>query len=166
MPRHIETALVILDQAMGIEREGQAFYLRAAGIAQDHEGQEMFRTLAGEEQVHYDVLKRAHSSLSSGGGWVAPAVNPAPVNLARQLFPKGAKGLQAAVNPETSERDALIFGLGIESRSFDLYVRSAEATADLLGRQTFESLAGQEQAHFDLLMMRFETLFGSVTWQY
>ncbi len=166
MPRHVETALTILDQAMGIEREGQAFYLKAAGIARDAKGQEMFRSLAGEEQIHYDVLRRAHTSLSSGGGWVPPQVKAAPVNLARQLFPKGAKGLEAAVNPEASERDALIFGLGIESRSFNLYVRSARETADPLGRQTFEQLASQEEAHFDLLMMRFDGLFGPVTWQY
>jgi len=166
MPRHVETALVILDEAMGIEREGQAFYLKAAGVAHDEKGQEMFRSLAAEEQVHYDVLKRAHASLSAGGGWIPPAIKPAPVNLARQLFPKGARGLEAAAHPESSERDALLFGLGIESRSFDLYRRSAEATADALGRQTFESLAAQEQTHFDLLMMRFDSLFGSVTWQY
>jgi rubrerythrin len=166
MPRHADTALVILDEAMGIEREGKAFYLKAAGIARDASGQGMFRTLAGEEQQHYDVLKRAHASLSAGSGWTPPAITPAPVNLARQLFPKGAKGLEAAVDPETSERDVLVFGLGIESKSFDLYRRSAEATADPLGRQMFESLASQEQVHFDMLMMRFESLFGSVTWQY
>ncbi len=170
MPRHVDTALAILDEAMGIEREGNTFYLKAAGTARDAKGQEMFRTLAGEEQQHYDVLMRAHTSLSAGGGWILPAAEPPsdnrPVKLARQLFPKGAKGLEAAVNPETSERDALVFGLGIESRSFDLYRRSAEATADPLGRRMFEYIAGQEQDHFNTLMMRFESLFGSVTWQY
>ncbi len=166
MPRHVETALTILDQAMAIEREGQAFYLKAARIARDQAGQDMFRTLAGEEQVHYDVLRREHAALSSRGSWVPAEVAEAPANLAKQLFPKGVRGLEAAVHPETSERDALLFGLGIESRSFALYRRSGEETDDPIARQTFESLAGQEQNHFDTLMMRFESLFGSVTWQY
>ena len=42
----VQTALAIVERAMGYETEGHEFYLKAAQNTQDENGREMFRTLA------------------------------------------------------------------------------------------------------------------------
>ena len=167
MPDDINAALAILERAMGIEQEGHQFYLKAAQATEDKDGQETFATLADDELKHYDLIKRQHTALTNEGIWVAvPEINPVPVDLDRPLFPEGIRDLQKEVKPRSSNRDALLFGLDIEIKSYDLYRKGASETGDPLGRQMFEFLAGQEQSHFDILMMRFDALFGPISWRY
>ncbi|MBI4186617.1 MAG: hypothetical protein HY530_03810 [Chloroflexi bacterium] len=52
----------------------------------------------------------------------------------------------------------------IETKSYDLYRKAASDTAALLGKQTFEFLAEEERKHFDILMMRYDSLFRPVSW--
>ncbi len=152
---------------MKIEEEGRRFYLKAAQATQDKAGQEMFVTLADDEGKHFDLIKRQHHALTSDGRWIgSPEIKPVSINLDKPLFPRGVKSLEQSVTAKSGERDALLFGLDIEIRSYDLYRRGASGTGDSLGRQMFEFLAGQEMSHFNLLMMRFDALFGPISWQY
>ena len=51
-----------------------------------------------------------------------------------------------------------------ETKGFDMYRRAAIETADTFGKAMFEFLAGEEKSHFDILMMRYEYLFGPTGW--
>jgi rubrerythrin len=162
-----KTALGILEAAMGIEQEGSQFYLRAAQTTRDKKGQEMFATLADDEQKHYDLIKRQHSALTSEGKWIgSPEIRPRDIDLDKPLFPRGIEALEKAVTAGSSDWDALLFGLDIETRSYDLYRKAVSQIEDPLGKQILRFLAGQEQSHFDVLMMRYDSLFGPVSWQY
>ncbi|MBI2836540.1 MAG: ferritin family protein [Chloroflexi bacterium] len=166
MVEDVRAALRLLAQAMAIEREGRKFYLQAAQSARDEKGRETFTALAGDEEKHYELIKRQRDSLSRAGAWVTtPEVAPVHVDLSRPLFSGDKQGTAPMILPGSSEQDALLFGLDIESRSFELYRKGASETADLVAKQMFEFLAGQEQTHFDLLMMRYDVLFGPVAWR-
>ena len=167
MIEDIKAALVILKQAMGIEREGRRFYLKAVQTTQDKKGQEMFSTLADDEQKHYDLIKQQRRALTSEDRWIgSPEIKPVDIDLSKPLFPKGREALEEAVTVKSSEWDALLFGLDIEIKSYDLYRRAASEIEDPLGKQMFKFLAGQEQSHFNVLMMRYDFLFGPVSWRY
>ncbi len=166
MAEDVKVALGILEQAMGIEYEGRQFYLQATQTTQDKKGQEMFGTLADDEQKHYDLIKRQHTALSSQGRWVSsPEVKPVDIDLDKPLFPRGREALEKAAITKSGDWEALLFGLDIETRSYDFYRRAASETGDPLGKQMFEFLAGQEQSHWDILMMRYDGLFGPMSWQ-
>jgi rubrerythrin len=166
MTENAIVALDILQSAMRIEQEGRRFYLKAARSTQDKKGQETFATLADDERKHYDLIRRQRTALTSEGRWVgSPDIKPVDIDLDKPLFPKGMDALKKTVATRSSDWDALLFGLDIEIKSYDLYRKAASQIDDPLGKQIFEFLAGQEQSHFDVLMMRYDGLFGPMAWQ-
>ncbi len=165
MTEDVKVALSTLEQAMEVEQEGRQFYLKAAQTTQDKKGQEMFTTLADDEQKHCDLIKRQHIALAGEGNWASSSeIKPVDIDLDKPLFPKGRGALQKVATTKPNDWDALLFGLDIETKSYDLYRRAASEVADPLGKQMFEFLAGHERGHFDILMMRYDALFGPVAW--
>jgi rubrerythrin len=161
----LKTALAVIQRGMSIEQIGRAFYLRASQTTQDNTGQESFTNLANDEQIHYNLLKRQYESLVRESQWVSqPEIKPVAIDLNQRLFPMGTEEIEKAVNVKSSDWDALLFGMDIEIKSFDLYRKAALATVDIRGRQMFEWLAAQESSHFDTLMMRYDFLYGPVAW--
>lgn len=168
MVEDVRGALKLLGQAMAIEREGREFYLKAAQTTQDERGRETFAALGNDEEKHYALVKKQMDSLNRAGKWVTSSEKPrVGLDLSKPIFPKGKEALEKAVaaSARSSDWDALLFGLDIETRSYELYQKGASETSDPAGRRTFEFLAGQEQTHFELLMMRLDALFGPVSWQ-
>ncbi len=167
MTEDVKAAMSILEQAMELEQEGSQFYLKVAQTTQDKKGQETFTALADDEQKHYNLIKRQHTALTGEGNWVSSSeIKPVDIDLDKPLFPKGREALEKAVTTRSNDWDALLFGLDIEIKSYDLYRRAALEIGEPLGKQMFEFLAGQERGHFDILMMRYDVLFGPVGWRY
>lgn len=165
MAEEIESALGVLKRAMDIEQEGREFYLKASRTTQDDKGRETFSTLAGDEEKHYDLIKRQYDALASDGKWIdSPEIKPTDIDLDKPLFPQGSEVLGKAVTSQSGDREALLFGLDIETRSYDLYRKAASETTSNLGKRMFEFLAGEERGHFNILMMRYEGLFGPTSW--
>lgn len=94
-----------------------------------------------------------------------PEVKKTRIDLDKPLFSKGKEALEKGATAKSSDLDALLFGLDIEDRSYDLYRRAALETVEPLGKAMFEFLAGEERGHFDIIMMRYEYLAGPVAWQ-
>jgi len=139
--------------------------MKAAQTMRDEEGQKTFRALASDEENHLRLIKRQHDALTSESMWVSsPEVKPAQIGLDKPLFPEGKEALDKTATVKSSDSDALFFGLGIETKSFDMYRRAAVETADALDKAMFEFLAGEEKGHFDILMMRYEYLAGLMGW--
>ena len=156
-------ALEILERAVRIEQEERGFYLQAARLAPEETGRRMFDQLAGEEAGHLQVIRRQQASLRRGSQWAAhPPPAPGPVNLDRPLFPRSRAVLEKTIATATRGAGTLLFGLDVESRSYDTYREAAASMVDPRGRSVLESLAGEEWLHFEILMMRYELLYGAV----
>jgi rubrerythrin len=165
MEEKLQIALAVIQRGMSIEQIGRAFYLRASQTTQDKSGRESFLSLADDEQTHYDLLKRQYESLTREDQWTnSPTVKPSAIDLNQKLFPLGKEAIEKAVSVKSNDWDALLFGMDIEIKSFDLYRKAAQETGDARGRQMFEWLAAQESGHFDVLMMRYDFLYGPVAW--
>lgn len=132
----------ILKQALEIEEKGRRFYLEAAQTTQDKRGQEIYATLADDELKHYDLIKRQQTALTDKGMWAKSSeIKPVDIDLSKPLFPEGREALEKKVTAKSNDWDALIFGLDIETQSYDLYRRAASGTTDVSGKQMFEFLA-------------------------
>ncbi len=159
-------ALTVLKQAMALEQEGRGFYLKAIQTTADEKGKETFRQLAEEEQTHYNLIKKQYDALTGDGRWIgSPEIKPVAIDLDKPLFPMTKEAREKAVTTRSSDWDALLFGLDIEIKSYDLYRKAALATGDPLGKEMFAFLASEENRHFDLLMMRYDALFGPIAWR-
>jgi rubrerythrin len=136
-----------------------------AETTQDEKGREIFRSLGNDEQNHLDLIKRQYQSLAQNNEWVSsPVIKLISIDLDKPIFPKGKKALEKAVTVKSSDMDALLIGLDIEIRSYDLYRPAALKTVDTLGKQMLQFLAGEEMRHFNILMMRYDSLFGPISW--
>lgn len=161
----IANAMTILKQAMQLEQEGREFYLKAVQTTKEEKGQEIFRNLASDEQNHFNLLQRQLQALTSQGKWIGyPQIKSIPIDLNKPLFPKSREALEKAVSQKSADMAALLFGLEIEAKSYDLYRKAAVETSNKLGKSMFEFLAGEEKGHLDILMMRYDFLFGPIAW--
>jgi rubrerythrin len=159
-----QAALNALRQAIELESKGRAFYLKAADQVTDPKGVEMFRSLADDEVLHKDILTRQLESLTGGKGWVLPeGVDKVEADLETPLFPEG-KEIVKVVQPDASEINALLFAIGIENDSFNLYLAQAKAAQDPSAKQIYEYLVESERTHFNLLMLNYERLSTTGYW--
>jgi rubrerythrin len=150
----------VLAQALKLELDGEEFYRRMIGRMEDEAGKAMFQQLADDEIDHYNYIKRQYEVLQGGGAWsTIPEMDlVASIDAVSVVFPPAEKVLSdLPENP--SEEDALLFGLNIESKSFQLYYNSAQQAHDPGASKLFMQLAGAEQRHFEVLMQRYESRF-------
>lgn len=155
----IQNAIEILAKAIKTEQDGIEFYLKAAESTEDKNGQDAFRQLAKDERNHLELLQKQYKSLKDEAKWTRfPEIKKIMSDLDSPLFPKGKEAFEKTVTKKSSEIDAVLFGLDIETRSFELYKGSASDTSDTTGKDMFEFLAGEEREHFNLLMMRYQYL--------
>lgn len=150
----------VLAEALKLERDGQEFYTKTAQRVEDQAAQAMFSQLAEDEVDHYNYIKRQYEALQAGEGWSAiPEMELVEsIDAVSVVFPPDEKVIDEL--PENStEEDALLFGLNIEDKSFKLYHNSAERADDPEAKKLFMQLAGAEQRHFEILMQRYESRF-------
>lgn len=150
----------VLAQALKLERDGEAFYNKMASRVEDAEGKEMFQRLASDEVDHYKYIQRQYEALQAGEGWsTIPEMDLVEsIDAVSLVFPPDEK-IPAALSENPDEEEALLFGLGIEDKSFKLYYNSAERADDADAEKLFLQLAAAEQRHFEVLMQRYESRF-------
>ncbi len=154
-------AVKALSQALKFEQEGRAFYLKAAEMATDDRGREMFLSLADDERMHMEMIQRQLHAVEGDGAYVLlPDLNVPDIDLGHKLFPPDQKAIEAKVGVEPSELDALALALENEIKSYDFYVGAAQSETDEAGRQMYTWLANAEMTHFDLLMNNWNALAG------
>lgn len=154
-----------IEMGMQLERDGRAFYLKAAERTTDPKGRAMFLSLADDEAIHLRVLEEQLAAIQQKGYCeVLPEMEEAEAGWDEELFPRDPVLLEKIVHPEASDIDALIFALQAEHKSYELYRRMAKETQDEKARQMFRWLASAERGHFNQLMLNYESLLQSGHW--
>ena len=150
-----------LVQGMKLENDGREFYTKMADLFEDADTQAMFKQLAADEVDHYNFIKRQYDALGEGKGWSSiPEMQLGEaVDAVSVVFPPEKQALtELPSNP--TEEDAILFALAVEDISFKLYYNSAGISKDPEAQKLFMQLAGAEQTHFEVLMQRYDALFG------
>jgi len=157
-------ALHALEKAIGVEKDGRRFYLRAAKRTGDQRGKKIFLSLAQAEEEHLRIVEKQYDSLSKGRGWLALVEATGEVDLERPLFPPGREALAEMVRPDDSDLDALILALAFENESYELYRKGYAETDDPQGKAMYGYLADMEREHFETLMRNYEHLSRTGSW--
>ena len=152
--------LEVLDQALCLEIDGEAFYREAAAATTDAGGRTMFLELAEQEADHQRIIRRQAESLQASGRWAGDARCAGVVcDLSQSLFPQGAARAEA-VGPRANELEALWFALEKESESYELYRQGAVQATDDTAKAIYQYLMAAEREHFDVLMAAYEAIVG------
>ncbi len=159
------SALAALSQALKLEREGRAFYLKAADEALDEKGQAMFLSLADDERLHAEMIERQLHALEGQGEYVLlPDLKTPRIDLNARLFPPERDKIAAKVGADPNELDALHVALENEIKSYDLYRVAANKVEDAAGQEMYAWLAAAELTHYNLLMANYEALVDHGGW--
>jgi Fur family ferric uptake transcriptional regulator len=145
-----------LRMAIATERSGLAFYTRAAKLARDARGREVFLRLAGEEEEHLGKLEARYRELVAADS----ALEAQPTFL---FFKGAANGLFAAGAEELKkkgmdDRQALLIGIRCERGSHQFFKRYGERFEESEGKRIFLEFADEERDHYDLLVREFRSL--------
>lgn len=155
----VKNAMKVLEEAKCLEQQGQTFYRQAAARTKNEKGKELFLSLAQDEVMHENLIQREMLNLIQQGYWVELMETQTPMcDWSQAIFPQGRQGLEKAVRADADDIDALMTALEMETKSYDMYRREADAAQDPHARQLYGYLATQERNHFDLLMANYESM--------
>lgn len=161
MTEGLPGGMEVLVPAIKLEQDGVDFYLKAAETTQDEKGRHAFLQLARDEKNHLELLERQYKSLKDDLKWTRfPEIRKITGEFTSSIFPQDAESFKKVITQQSKELEAVLFGLDIEKKSFELYKQSASRISDTIAKEMFEFLAGEEMEHFNILMMRYEYLTG------
>ncbi len=148
--------LGVLQEALTVEHDGEAFYRRAADTCSNPMARETFLALAEVEKQHASYFQAYYDAMSATKQWPAAS----PVELAPHEVPAMAKAIYDQARCDAQECDVVMCAelhqlyataMDKERQSIALYQTQA-AESDSGDQQTFfQFLVGQEQGHLEIL---------------
>jgi len=141
--------------AVATERSGLEFYSRAASLANDPRGREVFQRLAEDEKHHLGTLEQRYTELIA----TDPTLEARPTFLffkgaAQGIFAEGAEKLRGGVD----DLQALLIGIRCERDSHKFFKKYGDRFEDSEGKQIFLEFAEEERTHRDLLIKEYRDL--------
>jgi rubrerythrin len=141
--------------AVATERSGLEFYSRAASLANDPRGREVFQRLAEDEKHHLGTLEQRYAELIA----TDPTLESRPTFLffkgaAQGIFAEGAEKLRSGVD----DLQALLIGIRCERDSHKFFKKYGDRFEDSEGKQIFLEFAEEERTHRDLLIKEYRDL--------
>ncbi len=149
------TARELAALAWYLEAGSRTFYSGLAALTQERELSAFFEQLAGAEAKHLQSLNVLYIGISGASGAAG-----FPQAVIQQQPEDGVMEGGVAVEPALSwargrsPEELLEYAAGLETNSWDLYLRMHEAAGEEAARTVFETLAEGEKRHLDLLMAR------------
>ena len=151
----------LIQDAIRLEINGQAFFNEAAALTHNELGKKMFVRLAQEEVKHLDTFSRLFSQVIQSDEWKKQVRSeelkgPSPVIKELSERMKRAEG--------KSEVEALRIGMELEQKAVDFFTASAAQMGDAKAKEIFEKIADEERFHYDLLLAQHDSVTGSGFW--
>ena len=151
-----KAALFALAIAMQTERDGRAFYLRAAESTHNPQGRALFTRIADDELAHLAMLEERRKALADDGEWLPFEESLKAPAHSTPIFAKRLG--EGELNAHTSDLSALRVAYLLEKDAVEFYARAAEQTDDAEGRKMYLALVEMEQSHQDALETEYELL--------
>jgi rubrerythrin len=157
--------LKAIETAIQIEKDGLAFYTKAARQTEDPNGKKMFQSLARDELAHLRLFEDARQALLERGNWLSPeevaAISPKKLDRP-PIFPRGDEVKEAEI-PER-ELAALRQGIQAEEASIAFYSEQVKEVEDPDARAMYAYLIEQEEGHRTILQGEYDFLTQTGFW--
>jgi len=139
-----------LRAGMDIEKKGEAFYSKAAGMVENPHGQLTLNFLAREEREHYKFLEGLLASIKKGRVPGRSALPKRPGLKKEEIFENmrrmGVKGSVPKGNKEIIEE-----AMKVEQKSVEFYEGFLSEANDAGNRKIFRTMAEEEKKHLEWL---------------
>ncbi len=159
----IFTAERVFNTAIRIERNGAAFYTRAAEYASDERMRKLLSQLAAAERAHAQTFAQLKRLLLDAPQSSKPAEPDAPVSHYLRNFAKGGifnmtMDTAKALSEMASLKEILTFAIERERDSILFYTGIKELVPKKSNRASIDAIIYEEMAHLALLSLEFKKL--------
>lgn len=155
------TPATLIALAWYLEAGSRAFYAGLAGLAKDADTHGLFERLGRAEDSHLRTLTGLYRELVGVEAAAAFPQSVLPQHPADAIMEGGVE-VEAALSwaRDRSRGELLEYAVGLETNSWDLYLRMRRAVAGAGAQRVFEVLAEEEKRHLEMLASRLEEASG------
>lgn len=132
--------MTILEMALSLEYDLEAYYKKQAHIYKDHSLNVVFTLLAKEEANHVKLLQSKMNNLSYS------LEESTIVSKAQKIY-KNLGDFKSDIADIPSQLESYREALKMEEKSYDFYKKLAKEASDEDTKEMFEYLLGQEDNH-------------------
>ena len=151
-----------IETAIQMEKDGYAFYNKAAAQTSSDMGRSVFESLANDELVHLDVFKKLFDDKFGESEW-GDLVNSNKKYREMPIFPKDLKTIEG-INLDTDELDALRIAIDSEKEAIDYYMEIRANSDDDNVKKIIDMIIEQEKKHYFLLEQEFHHINTTGYW--
>ena len=164
MTDDVKQCLEIIDQAIGFEDTGIAFFEQRAAQAGSALERNLYRSLAKDEREHkaYLAQLRAELTASSKIDAMTPASGQHPT--ARHIFESAMSGAQDPYHYRSDQLEILEGAMEVERKGYALYAKAVDTVPSRHAKQIFRHLAAEEQKHYTLLKNTYDYMADPEAW--
>jgi len=148
--------------AIQMEKDGYAFYQKAAAQTSSDMGKSIFESIAKDELLHLDVFQKLFEEKVGKSEW-DDLVDSSKKYQEIPVFPKDLKEV-AGKDPDTNELDALRIAMDSEKDAIDYYTEIWENSNDDEAKKIIDEIIEQEKNHYFLLEQEFNHLGSTGYW--
>ena len=146
--------------AIQMEKDGHAFYTRAAAQTSSQSGSKIFKSLADDEMQHLEIFRKIFEDQMDATEYDQLA-NSSRKYAQLTVFPKD---LKEGGNASQDDLDALNTAMNSEKEAIDYYTGILEKTADEAVAKILKEIIHQEKKHYFLLEEEFSYLGRTGYW--
>ena len=158
-----DKTIAALKIAIQMEIDGKDYYQKVSQRCQNQVFQDLFRSLAAEEDIHRQKFEQIYDGIRQKKAWPETDFKPDKGKSLRTLFAKVTEEL-GSIQPPASHLDALQIAMNMENQSYDFYSgQGKKATYDTEG-EFYQTLAGEERHHYLVLLDYYEYLKDPAGW--
>jgi len=151
-----------IQTAIQMEKDGYAFYQKAAAQTSSDMGRTIFKSLAADELLHLEVFEKLFDDKVGKDEWYS-LVNTSAKYTDIPIFPTDLKKIEGS-NPDTNEIDALRIAMDSEQRAIDLYTKIRENSSDQQVNEIIDEIINQEKNHYIVLEGEFNHINSTGYW--
>ncbi len=144
----MEERLKALELAMEREAEAKAFYLDASRQMTNEFAQNMFRSLAKDEERHLRTVKAVYGRLGKERAWPRQVTSIGDTVAVKTVSPADVKAVTMAAQDLDVSLEILKLGIEREEQSVKFYHELAEKAIDPFEKRFFIALEHEERGHY------------------
>lgn len=148
--------------AIQMEKDGYAFYTKAAVQTSSDMGRTIFESLAADEQRHLDVFQKMFEDKVSQSEW-NDLINSSKKYANIPIFPTDLKDAPG-MDSDSTEIDALRMAMDSEKEAIDYYSKIKENLNDQELKNVIDEIIEQEKNHYSLLEKEFNHINTTGYW--
>jgi rubrerythrin len=143
-----EERLKAIEIAMKLEEDGKKFYMDASEKATSAFVQDMFRSLAKDEDVHLEKVKEIYKKLKEERQWPKVVTSIGDVVKTKAVFPTDVQDLNMTEEDISESVKVLKIGIEMEEKSIKFYDELAEKATDPFEARFYLALVHEERGHY------------------